>query len=196
VGGVSELLRFGIPGWLLIVYVGGFLIVRLGAEILLTGAPVDVSQFIGTHRDDIAAVTIFAAAAGVPIGYVVYQLYWWVTEHGGPFVRLIPFDRGAAVLQSISAPFDELVHRSFEGPVPARYGPGLLGFLHWVAQSELPRADTIMRLQDNRNFARFVWNFLLAKNDAEMIRLEAEKLADTYHSLGAARTAISLALLG
>jgi hypothetical protein len=194
-GGVSELLRYGIPGWLLIVFVGGFLGVRVLAEMHLAGAPLGIGQTISLHKDDITAVTVFVAAAGLPIGYVIYQLYWWLTEHGAPFIGLIPLDRGAAALHPVSVPFEELIGRPYKGPVPARYGPSRLGFLHWEPTSEIPTPEALVWLQDNKTLAHFIFYLLLQKNKAEIIQQKAERLADAFHSLGAARVAVICAFV-
>ena len=200
-GGVSELLRFGIPGWLLIIFVAGFVVVRLALEVLFLQ---QVTLSISEVEDIVTAVsagltvfvTVFGAAAGLPIGYILYQVYWWVTEHGAPYVRLIPVDRGAAVLQDVDVPFEELVQRRYKGPVPAKYGPARIpGFWHWMAQSHLSPAEVVLWLQDNKSLANFVWNFLLQKTKAEMVRQKAQQLTDTYHSLGAARVAICSAFV-
>jgi hypothetical protein len=194
-GGVSELLRYGIPGWLLIVFVGGFLGVRVLAEMHLSGAPLGIGQTISLHKDDITAVTVFAAAAGLPIGFVVYQLYWWLTEHGAPFIGLIPLDRGAAALHSSPVPFEELIARPYKGPVPARYGPTLLGFLHWEPTSQIPIPEALVWLQENKTLAQFILYLLFQKNKAEMVQQKSERLADAFHSLGAARVAVSCAFV-
>jgi hypothetical protein len=194
-GGVSELLRYGIPGWLLIVFVGGFLGVRALAEMHLAGTPMSISQAISLHEVDITAVTVFGAAAGLPIGFVVYQLHWWLAEHGAPFIGWIPLDRGAAALYSVPVPFKELIARPYEGPVDASYRSGLLGLVHWKPKPKTSTRKAMLRFQDNQTLAHFVWYLLLQKNKAEIVQKKAEGLADVFHSLGAARVALICAFV-
>jgi|GEM_PF-4980391 len=65
-----QILRWGIPGW---IYLATFLIFKLAAanfQLEILAAP------FGPNLTVIAGIAAFFAALGVPIGYILYQIYF------------------------------------------------------------------------------------------------------------------------
>lgn len=83
----SQILRWGTPGWICILSLLLFSIVDQFIGVWLGEKPVLFMRILETGRDSLGAA-ILVAGAGVPIGYVLYQIYfyvrwnWWFAASG------------------------------------------------------------------------------------------------------------------
>lgn len=210
-----QILRFSIPGSIFLLHgVVCYLIYRR-----IQGVPfVEASTPI---RDNVAAV--IAVVATIPVGFVIYQLYYFTYE---PVLRIWPFpwrgryvrrDRGGQILGTLDreqiSRLQEIFNCKIESEeihsvVPSsrsplqklRHATGVLevtGPTQWLSMKNKERR----RIYEDLWYTH--WDALRAAVDlaashpgGEHVKTEYTTLSDIYHSLGAARTAILTAWLG
>jgi hypothetical protein len=209
-----QILRYSIPGSLLLLHaLACYLVFRR-----FQGA--SFSEGSNSLRENIGALV--AILATVPIGFVVYQAYYfsyapviepWPGRWGGKFVRA---DRGWQVLRSL-APSQVWAlqkifateidtkdpHRPIERPKSLFKEP-CKAVMHWLGLLELtgPMADLPMgqrqeayqrRWYANWGVLRSIVDIAGAVPESSQIKSEYTTLSDIYHALGAARTAVTIA---
>ena len=201
-----QILRFSIPGSIFLLYgTVCYLIYRRSQGVLF----VEASNAI---QDNIAAV--IAVAATIPVGFLIYQLYYFSYEPVVKFLifpwrgRLVRRDRGGTILRTLDE--DQLTHlENIFGCKIARdplhdvvKGKSLLSKL--MAPSgvlEVAGPTKALPMKDKQRQKEFEdrwymhWHVLRSAMDIaasynEQVKAEYTTLSDIYHSLGAARTAV------
>jgi hypothetical protein len=198
-----QVLRFSIPGSL-------FLISSLG--LIIMGRVIagdDLGDTIDAIGDNLSPAV--AVVAAVPIGFIVYQVYyvtyrpvlWPFSLLAHPWVRL---DRGSQILSVFSHEQVQAIGRAFEEPHIDTTKP------YDRAQSGIAHLLRILRLNDeyidrqggkkqavkaykarwglNWNVLRAVVDLSEAKAETAVVKREYVALSDLYHALGASRTAL------
>jgi len=185
-----QMLRWAIPGWLLIIFFLIFVMIRSTFDgSILTWSNVDMLQELGLMAGS-------ASVVGIPIGYLVYQLYWWM-HWANPPGHIVRRDAGYEILKDADIDFDVILGIPLEDTskqtkiLRFRWLP----FLGLRYLKEKP-PDITERYQRNWYLAEYAWYDTLTKNDIEFLEQRAISLDDTYHSLGAARTSLIFAFWG
>ena len=97
-----QLLRYSIPGWLFLM----FLAIFFGVEWLVRWPSVFDDPIIraltSIDKSSISGLVLFVAAAGIPLGYLIYQVYYFGYWRGLEIGRHQPEDKGMAVLMGIN----------------------------------------------------------------------------------------------
>jgi hypothetical protein len=188
--------------------------------LLTTGCLTTLSEQVKISPAYIAAF----AGIGIPLGYVIYQLYYCIYLRFFPF-RFVPANRGWVVLKSIPNinPFlKRKVGRTFQQPFEYRIWPNLdkLKMRKWLKETlrilTLLRAETrkisindtpqdvleptmrnISRVyRDNWLLAQIVWFESLEGHPSakEYLQQDLRTNFDIFHSVGASRWALGVAL--
>lgn len=204
-----QILRFSIPGSILILLITGLVV--LGE--LIQGVSLQAATAV--MREDFAAV--LALVASIPLGFLVYQVYYL---GAGPFLaiptreRLPRRDRGARVLRWLRQDQLDRIAANFEleDLDVKRTGAGarndFLGEIFGVQELDpeylasfqnpgTPSAVDAYDVRWRRNWDVLRTLLLLVTYDPRAGELKSEYvfLSDVYHSLGACRSACTLAWL-
>lgn len=207
-----QILRFSIPGsiFLLHAFVCYLLFRRLqGVSFIDASTPV---------QENIAAA--LAVLATIPVGFVIYQFYYfsykpvlrfWPWPWGGRFVRM---DRGGQILKTLDedhlVTLEEIFDCEIDRTDPHRVVPGsgspIQKLMHAAGVLEVDgKAKALQGKQRQRTYEniwythwdvlRMAMDVAAAPADSERVKSEYTSLSDIYHSLGAARTAVTAAWL-
>jgi hypothetical protein len=179
-----QVLRWTIPGWLLFL----FLYVFGGIQVAF-GMPSPLWQIVAADADLLLAI----AAAGLPVGFLIYQIYFWV-YWAFPFPAVLglgqPLDRARDILKDmLDMDFHQLVEREWDETPPSAtiwrtFGPLKIG---------TKDRKVMMRYRDNWLLANFLWHKTVADNEVEFLETTAQGYSDVYHSIGSARWSLVLA---
>lgn len=206
-----QILRFSIPGSIFLLYgTACYLLYRR-----IEGIPfVEASNAI---QDNVAAV--IAVAATIPVGFLIYQLYYFSYEPVVKFLILpwkgkyVRRDRGGTILLTLED--DQLTHLENIFGCKIEREP-----LHDVVSEksllsklmvpsgvlEVAGPTKGLSMKDKERQKKFEdrwythWHVLRSAMDIaasynEQVKAEYTTLSDIYHSLGAARTAVVSAWL-
>jgi len=180
-----QVLRWTIPGWVLLVLL--FLYDAVGMAF---GAPSTLWQAVWAD----ARLLVGFAAAGLPIGFIVYQIYFWV-YWTFPFPVVLglgnPLDRAQSILIDVQGDMrfpDSVGVRWKEVPDTATKKKKVL-FLTIPYKSR----EIMMDYRDNWFLANFAWHRMVVENEVEPLERVALGYSDIYHSLGAGRWSLVLA---
>jgi hypothetical protein len=181
-----QILRWAIPGWLLPMFALGFVSVRF----VLCGAVLTISSFAGGNYSSMLAFLTILAGLGVPIGYLVHQIYHWLYWRVPlPFGKH-PDDRGYAVLKDSHTNWRRLVGYSVDAD--ARFEKGRrIGIGRW--QIYIKDRRVLERYEHNWRLATAAFYFIVQKNEEPVLATQVETLADIYHGLGATLVSLWLA---
>ncbi len=204
-----QILRFSIPGSIFLLNaVGCYLIYRRiqGVPFVTASTPI---------RENGAA--LIAAIATIPVGFVVYQIYYFTYEPvlrirplswGGRFVRK---DRGGQILKTLDptqiATLEDILGCSIDLNEPHSIvesdGSVLGRIMHRSGVLEIAGAYKTLTMESGErrlayeNLWHTHWNVLRSTVDiagsypgSKQVKSEYTTLSDIYHSLGAARTAV------
>jgi hypothetical protein len=206
-----QILRFSIPGSIFLLHgVVCYLIFRRIQGVSF----VDASEPI---QDNFAAV--IAVVATIPTGFVIYQLYYFRYE---PVVRLWLFfwdgrivrrDRGGQILRTLDTTQLENLEEIFDceidrneihrevptGDTLTQKALHAMGLLEVDGSTKSLEKKARQAAYENRWYTH--WDILrstidIASLQNERVRAEYTSLSDIYHSLGAARTAVTIAWIG
>lgn len=179
-----QALRWTIPGWLFILFIFLFEGMRM-----LFGAPSALWLAVATD----GRLLLGILAGGLPIGFVIYQIYFWV-YWVVKFPEILglghPLDRSWPILKDV---IDELDLKQMAGrewrkaPETAtretEFGPLRIRFKD---------RKVMENYRDNWLVVNFLWHKLIAENQLQSLENTAMTLHDIYHCLGTARYSVSL----
>jgi hypothetical protein len=201
-----QVLRFSIPGSLLILWAAG------GVMLILLVMGDSLEDTTAALRVNVAPVV--AVLASIPVGFLVYQLYYvfyrpimllWPHRWHGRWVRL---DRGAQVLnelqptqiQALRDLLDTDLEVSEAHDKDEAWPHRWLGLLklsdEYVSRhGDRPSAAEVYRSRwyDNWDVLRAIIDISDATEATRGIKREYVALSDLYHALGATRTALTAA---
>ena len=191
-----QVVRWSIPGWVFL-----FVLALLQATTWLVegNSPNGILQAEAPFLTPAAIAAV--VTAGVPLGFILYQIYYsW-------YGKVLPFgfvnrDRGADILLSLSPDIRKTLC-GIEGTTPDleemsdQIGPFLLPYPFRRLKDVYRNAADVKRFEakvhDNWDLIRFWLHRICLMNKAESLKSEVTTLADIYHAVGAARTALLLA---
>ncbi len=205
-----QVLRYSIPGSILLLHgVVCYYVFRGALGVPLT----DSSSLL---KDNLSAVIVVLAT--VPLGFVVYQVYYFTYEPvlrvpPGPWDgRLVRRDRGGQILKTLDPEQIRHLEEVFGRPVqveesphrivPAGRGP-LKRFLHATEALEIDGPLKTLPLEGRARQEAYEdlwythWDVLRSavdiagsSDESTQVKAEYTSLSDIYHSLGASRTAV------
>ena len=191
-----QVVRWSIPGWVFLLVVA---VLQTVTWLVQGQSPHDVLQRAIPLLTPVAIAAVLTA--GVPLGFILYQIYYsW-------YGKVLPFgfvnrDRGASILQSLPEA-TRLSIRTVDGLQPdleemdQHVGPFLFPYPFRRLKLEFRNRGGKTRFENkvhaNWELIRFLLLRVCIANKADMLRTEVMTLADIYHGVGAARTALFLA---
>ena len=186
-----EMLCWAISGWLAIVFV----LLFLGVKSVFAG---DTFAVLEIFKDgtNILGWAASLTAIGLPIGYLLNQLYWWIHWANLPS-SIVHRDKGFEVLKDASIDFEA----AGIGPLDMSskdtriWRPRWLPFLGLRYLEKKPK-DITERHQRNWYLADFVWHDTLRKNNMIFLEYKATHLSWIYHCQGSSRLSLALAFIG
>lgn len=190
-----QVVRWSIPGWVFLL----MLAVLQALTWLIQGSSTAMILSAGAPLLTPAGVAA-VVTAGVPLGFILYQIYYsW-------YGKVLPFgfvnrDRGAEILLAVTPSVrDNLC--TIEGKVPdleemsERIGPFLLPYpfrrLKPAFRNSAGKGRFERKVHDNWDLIRFWLHRICFISGADQLRSEVTTLSDIYHAVGAARTALFL----
>lgn len=87
----SRFIRWGVPGWMMLLAFVSFILLDIllspsSSNNSLVGAAKTVMETVSLSVTASAAVALLVAAAGIPLGFVIYQVYFYI-RWNSPFSR-------------------------------------------------------------------------------------------------------------
>jgi len=186
-----QILRWAIPGWLVILLFLLFLAVRL----VITGN-ISILQDIAT-KDALTLLEweVIVGGVGIPLGYLIYQVYWWQYWLGLPS-NFVPRDKGYEILKDARIDFQKVIGVPLDDTSnPTKVRTLKLPFLRLRYLEEKP-PRIMERYQTNWYLADYAWYHTLCQNKIEFLEERAMFLGEVYHSLGVVRTSLVFAFFG
>jgi hypothetical protein len=183
-----QVLRWAIPGWLLPIFVLTFVSVRF----ILNGRVLTITDFAQGDYGTMLTFLTLLAGLGVPIGYLVHQIYHWLYWRVPlPFLKR-PEDRGYSVLKDSKTDWQALVGYSMDEGARLEKGREIkIGKLHLYIKDR----SVLERYEHNWRLATIAFYFIAQRTKAEIVAKQVETLADIYHGLGASLVSLWLAYL-
>jgi hypothetical protein len=194
-----QVIRWSIPGWILILAIACLEVLTLLAQ----GQSLQsIAMSTSLHELSAAAVAL-VITAGIPIGFILYQVYY--SMYGKVLLfNLVNRDRGAEILESLpehvrmkllivgdrSADLEKMYEEigTFIMPNPLRR-------LQRQYRGKKGRRRYESKVQANWDVVRFWLSYLCIRHDTEPVKQEVTNLADIYHAIGATRTALFAACI-
>jgi hypothetical protein len=179
-----QVLRWTIPGWLFFL----LLFVFDGIRVAF-GASSPLWQIIKTN----ASLLLAISAAGLPTGFLIYQIYFWV-YWSFPFPTVFglgqPLDRARDILKDVlDIDFDRLAARDWDETPESATTWKAFG----LVKIGVKDPEIMTRYRDNWLLANFVWHKTVVDNGLEPLETTAQGYSDVYHSLGTARWSLVFA---
>lgn len=181
-----QVLRWAIPGWLLPIFALTFVSVRF----ILGGYAITITDFARGDYGTMLSFLTLIAGLGVPIGYLVHQIYHWLYWRVPlPFLKR-PEDRGYAVLKDSKKDWHSLVGYSIDEGARLEKGREIkIGKWHFYVKDRA----VLERYEHNWRLATAAFYFVAQHTKAEIVAKQVETLADIYHGLGATLVSLWLA---
>ncbi len=198
-----QTLRWAIPGWLFFLFLGLFLSIQWGfdqkfpsADMIMTRT--EVKEFL---KDQLAPLAAGLTLIGIPVGFVLYQVYYYMRWRGPVFLRMKPDDAGFCMLCGLGMEehLRETFGRAPRSTVNTRYTPTK----RWAALRSEPAIPTVVdlmplvrtgnraqQLRLNWYLAKSAWVALIQDKELSGVASSNTYMADIYHALGASRAGL------
>lgn len=196
-----QVLRWSIPGWLFL-----FLSIVFGWIGIRTNGLANLQSLFSLVPSQKYGVEIAAllAAAGVPLGFIIYQIYFYMYGSVLPF-SLVNIDRGIDILGGLPAETLERItdeigiqvdtaEMTEEVKIPLLHAP--LHRLKKPYRNKKDRSIYEARLRANWEIVRSYLTRISVHTKTSDVSKEFICLSDIYHSLGASRVGLLLAYAG
>jgi hypothetical protein len=171
-----------------------------------------VFRSVGTAMQNsaISQLTTGAAAlvvgAGVPLGFLIYQLYYEAFDNWMP-LSLAPQDRGGDILRCLPDQVKEKL-KAYDSKLnfEEKCEPSKIMFLSLIFTSNLRRLKPEFRnhagkdfyretRQNNFEIIRFYLSIISMESHTDSFKNEYTNLSDIYNSIGAARMGLVLSFI-
>jgi hypothetical protein len=187
-----QVIRWALPGWMAFI----FWTIFMSVNTLVHGQNQSIYLEILKKVNELI---IPLAAASIPLGFILYQLYYWVYWFGSiPFPVgnkfIEPLDRGKEILAGVkdSVDFKEIFDNPLKDTPPTALKKS--GFIYYKS------TEIMEKYRQNWHLSESAWYLALSderyKNTAEFLEKRNQMLGDIYHSLGACYHALALAYGG
>lgn len=156
-------------------------------RFILSGNVLTITDFARGNYGALLTLLTILASLGVPIGFLVYQVYYWLYwQVPLPFFKR-PEDRGYSVLKDSKIDWQSLVGYSMDEEAHLAKGREIR-IIKW--RFYIKDRALLERYEHNWRLATIAFYLTAQQSKAEITAKHVEMLADIYHSLGA--TSISL----
>lgn len=192
-----QVVRWSIPGWTLI-FVASTL--QLITSLTWSGTP-QALLASGTLNLISPAMVALLVTSGIPLGFLVYQVYYYLYGQYFPF-SIVNRDRGGEILAALPLTIAEEL-KELAGSVSDTDNmtetSTLIGYpvvrLIPGARNQRGRAQYRLRVHTNWETIRFLVHVICLRNKSPEVRAEVTNLADIYHAIGASRIGLIAAAL-
>jgi hypothetical protein len=177
-----QVLRWGIPGWLFLL----FSLIFWGIRSICDGS-------FSTWLISVTSLqrTLVATGLAIPFGFLIFQVYWRIHWWDFPF-NIVHHDKGYKVLKDAHIDFEKVVGIPLD-TISTRAKRRRILFPFFVLNFlEDKPTDIVQRYQQNWYLADFAWYDTIRRHKLEFLEDRAIFLGDVYHSLGATRTSLLL----
>lgn len=185
------------PGWLFLFWLGVFQAIQNVYAFGSVAGAVQQSAVSQLNTGE-AAVII---GAGVPLGFLIYQLYYYAYDHLMP-LSLAPHDRGGDILRSLAGIPDKL--KAFESTIDVEemceespvkvfslnVGPKLRR-LKPEFRDKASRRRYLKNRIINFELIRFYFAVICTDLKDDSFRQEYRNLSDIYNAIGASSMALA-----
>ncbi len=196
-----QVIRWSMPGWLFLFWLTDFQIIQNVCVFGSVGVALEHSA-LSQLSAGAAAVLI---GSGVPLGFLIYQLYYHAYDHWMP-LSLAPQDRGGDILRSLPGVPDKLKTYEPKLDIEEMCEESNIRLLSVIFGPKLRRLKPDFRngagkerFRENRliNFEviRFYFAAICADLKDDSFRQEYTCLSDIYNAIGASRTALICAFV-
>jgi len=195
-----QVIRWSIPGWMTFFTIVGFQVI---ASLVCEYVP---HQFFMTALTATITPAVAAAifAAAIPLGFLVYQIYYAI------YGNLIPFsfvnrDRGAEILEKIPLLMRNRLEEITGGKInlekmydeiniPLLGNP--LRRLSRIYRNDAGKKLYRDKLTTNWAIVKFNLSLLTIEKESSEFKNEFTSVSDIYHGIGATRTSLFLGYFG
>jgi len=180
-----QVIRWAVPGYSLFLIIGLFALIRFA--FLHGTAALDLTAFFDWPDHAFFAeyilpqVVLVVAGAGVPVGFLIYQVYFVGYWRGLGFLRTKPQDKGWAILEGIRIDWRDAFGSGVKPPEPCDIKPRLLR-----------SSATARQLLHNWHLAQSVLCIAVDKAASKGLRENIQYLTDVYHSVGTTRWSLMI----
>lgn len=193
-----QVVRWSMPGWTFLFSAAGLQL----ATSLYWAPSLNTLLRSGPLAAISPALVALVVASGVPLGFLIYQCYYFFygnifpfnivnRDRGGEVLQSLPGDVTKALIDSANCPVD-LMEMCEDSAIPWLQYPIIR--LKPEFRSHRGRSLYRDRLQNNWETVRFLLHLLCLRNSSFEIRGEVTTLADIYHGIGASRIAVLLSV--
>ncbi|MBE0682731.1 MAG: hypothetical protein IH589_12545 [Anaerolineales bacterium] len=193
-----QILRWSIPGWVFsfMLFLFWLIMARTIDAIHLN----DLISAIATHDYGLQGAAVLAAT-GIPLGYFIYQIYFYLYAGVLPF-DIVSSDRGLDVLFKLPSIVRKRIMKELNVIIPEQEMSELaqiksinLGIYRLKKQHRNFRSRQVFKksLREHWEIIRYCLTQISIKTKSEFVNKEVTTLTDIYHSLGASRVALFLA---
>lgn len=191
-----QVVRWSTPGWILILTFSCF---QALTQIVQGSTPMQLLSSEAIKGISAASVALLVTA-GIPLGFLVYQIYYAWYGNVLP-LYLVNMDRGADVLESLPEEVCGEISRvtgrtpSLEpmyDELPVRFLRFPLRRLKRENRNNDGKERYETKLQSNWEIIRAYLNYVCFSKNCFELKQEVTTLADIYHGIGATRMALFL----
>lgn len=192
-----QVIRWSMPGWIFLFWLGVFQIIQ---NICVYGSISTALEHSALSQISTGAAAI-VIGAGVPLGFLIYQLYYHAYDQWMP-LSLAPQDRGGEILRGLPSDVqtklrayepmldtNEMCESSTMPLLPLIFGPDLPR-LQAPFRNRAGKKSYRKNRQVNFEVVRFYLTVIATELKSESFRQEYTSLSDIYNAIGASRTAL------
>jgi len=192
-----QVIRWSMPGWVFLFWLGVFQIIQNICVFGSISAALENSA-LSQLSTGTAAIVI---GAGVPLGFLLYQLYYHAYDQWMP-LSLAPQDRGGDIIRCLPVNVQAKL-REYEQMLDTNEmcESSTIPLLPLIFGSDLPRLKEQFRnragkksyrknRQVNFEVVRFYLTVISTELKGEGFRQEYTNLSDIYNAIGASRMAL------
>lgn len=178
-----QVIRWAIPGYLLFIFLGTFALVRapfvFGLAVFDLAALRALPDSLFYTKYILPQLLVFVGMTGIPLGFLLYQLYFWGYWGGRGFMRTEPQDKGWEIVKDINVDWEALFGRKAGVP---QHCP--------IKRTLRRRPETTKCLLRNWHLSQSLMCLVLDKSNWRYVRENTQYLTDMYHSVGTTRMAL------
>lgn len=192
-----QVIRWSMPGWVFLFWLAAFQLIQ---NICVFGSVAAAMEHSALSQLTTGAAAILIGS-GVPLGFLIYQLYYHAYDHWMP-LSLAPQDRGGDILRCLpcdvqtklktyepSLDIDEMCEPSSIALLPIIFGPRLPR-LKANFRNRSGKSSYRKNRQVNFEVIRFYLNVISTEVKSDNFRQEYTNLSDIYNAIGASRIAL------
>lgn len=189
----SRYIRWGIPGWMMFISLIGYLVI----DIIFTHKSNENEIFLFIKNNVLsignmssassAIVALFVVAAGIPLGFLIYQFYFYIRWNS-------PFSRDGLFPPFVVGRWQDL-ERTMDGIKDEQISDGIPWRVNWISDPEF-KYDHGGRWRYIENYFIEILQNLMMKSNAIDLFARYRYLLELLHTLGAGLFGVYLGYIG